>query len=295
MRKFVQTLGASLGLAALAGCSPANPVQEAAPRDAAAAQDTAETGSQAAWTEERVHGELRETNPSYNGGAAFRLEGGKVAVIQLTGSGVTNLAALSGMGLKALDARQCRIGDLSPLKGLALTELYLEETDVADLAPLRGMPLEKLYLSLTRVDNLQPLAGAPLTELNLLGTQITDLSPLRGMPLQMLWLNETPISDLSPLAGCPLVSLTLHRTLVEDLSPLAGTSLQRLHVAETPVSDLTPLRGLRLTRLVLTPERIRAGWEGVREMTSLREMGTVLEELMPPQVFFASHGLAAGQ
>jgi hypothetical protein len=68
-----------------------------------------------------------------------------------------------------------------------------------------------------------------------------------------------------------------------------------LHVAETPVSDLSPLRGLSLTRLVFTPDRIRAGSKGVREMTTLREMGTVLEELMPPQVFWARHDQAAGQ
>ena len=277
----------ALGLVIVVGCADSETNQTVPPADSSS-HDTIQATAGGAWTDERIHRELARTNPGYNNQAAFRLENGQIIALQLTGAGVTNLTAIQDMKLQALDARQCRIKDLTALQGLPLLELYLEETDVTDLTPLQGMPLQKLYLSMTPVRDLQPLAGAPIVELNLVNTQVTDLTPLRGMPLKMLWLNETPVRDIAPLAGCPLVSLTLHRTLVDDLSPLTGSSLQRLHIAETPVTDLTPLKGLRLTRLVFNPERIQTGLEVARQMTTLRQIGTVLEEVMPPQIFWAT-------
>jgi internalin A len=235
------------------------------------------------WTEELAHIALQSKNPDYNGRAAFRIEAGRVIAMQLSGSGVTDLSPLKGMGVEGLDLRETEVTDLVPLKGLPLTRLYLEQTRVTDLRPLAGMQLVELYLGKTGVSDLESLRGMPLESLNMLGTSVRSLEPLKGMPLKLLWLNETPVTDISPLAHCPLVSLTLHRTQVSDLSPLTGIkTLQRLHVGETSVTDLRPIAGLRLSRLIFTHDRIEEGLEEVRSMKSLREIGPTFERRYPP-------------
>ena len=240
------------------------------------------------WTDELVHSALKANNPDYTGKAAFRIDGGKVIGMELSGTGVTDLSSLEGMGLRGLDLRGSGIEDISLLKGLPLEELYLEDTEVADLEPLRGMKLKKLYLNNTRVKDLDPLKGMPLIMLNLFGTEVEDLEPLRGMPLQYLWLNETPVSKIEPIAGCPLVSLTLHRTGVKNIGPVAKIpTLQRIHIGETPIIDLTPIEGMKLQRLIFTPDRITRGIDIVKKMYSLQEIGTTFENRMPPGQFWA--------
>jgi hypothetical protein len=51
-----------------------------------------------------------------------------------------------------------------------------------------------------------------------------------------------------------------------------------LNIAETPITDLAPLSGLRLQRITLTPARITAGIEVLRNMPSLTQIQTDINE-----------------
>lgn len=281
-----------LGLAsAWVGCRPNTPTETSSPPPDAEKKTNATVSppesKRPEWTEAALHAAIKAANPDYDGQGAFVIEDGRVVVAQLAAVAVQDLSPLKGEPIRGLDLSQSPVSDLSPIAGMPILELYLEQTRVEDIAALKGMPLMKLYLSQSGVTDLSPLAGAPLEELNLLGTRVADVSPLRGMPLRMLWLNECPVADISPLAECPLESLTLHRTQVSDLRPLAGSRLARLHIGETPVTDLTPLRNLTLTRLIFDPRRIEKGLEIVRQMPSLRELGTTFEERTSPEAFWS--------
>lgn len=237
---------------------------------------------------------LRAANPGFTGEAIVENQDG-VIVVAINAPEVHDISALAGLRIHKLDLYQCSVSDLTPLSGLPLEALALDRTKVTDLKPLSGMPLQYLSLSETDVSDLTPLAGCPLKQLNLVRTKVSDLSPLARCPLETLWLNETPVKDLSPLRNVPLVSLTIAGTPVEDLSPLKGMPLRRLHIARSQVTDLTPLRWLRLERLVFTPSRIKTGLDIVRNMPTLREIGTAFGEsdwgiedrMMPADEFWA--------
>ncbi len=235
-----------------------------------------------------LHSRIRATNPGYKSGAMIAYDQARGLVGQINLGTVTNLDGLKGMPFGALDLRGTPVSDLSPLSEMPLTMLGLEETKVTDLSPLKGMKIKKLYLNKTAVKDLEALAGMPLEELMLVDTDIEDLSPLKGAPLKMLWLNNAPVSDIKPVAGCPLISLTLEGTKVIDLSSLAGhETLERLHIGQTDVADLSPLKAVKLGRLIFNPEKITAGMEVVREMKTLKEVGTAMKGRMPPQAFWA--------
>lgn len=239
----------------------------------------------------RLHEQLFKANIDYTGKAEFRVdERGRIVAAALAGSGIADITPLKGQPLAALDAASLPVADLVPLAGMALKELYLEKSKVEDLGPLEGMPLEKLYLSETSVADLSPLKGMQLAELNLLGTAVSDLSPLAEARIEQLWLNRCPVRDITPLANHPLVSLTLEATDVADISPLAQIpTLQRLHIAETPVTDLSPVASLSLTRLIFTPGRIERGLDGVRDMSTLTEIGPSLERRLSPGEFWTEY------
>jgi internalin A len=245
------------------------------------------TAGQVVASPELVHTRLRSKNPEYQNQARFALDPSLGLVGDVSAGGVHDLSPLQGIPFRALNLKGARVSDLTPLKGMPLVLLGLEDTDVADLGPLAGMKLEKLYLSNTAVADLRPLSGMPLKELMLVETGVKDLRPLRGAPIQLLWLNEAPVSDVSPLSQCPLISITLEGTGVSDLRPLAGMAgLQRLHIGRTGVRDLSPLRGLKLSRLIFSPAKIESGLDVVRGMKTLTELGTMLENRMPPQQFW---------
>lgn len=245
------------------------------------------TAGQVAANPELVHKRLRSKNPEYKNQGRFALDSVIGLVGDLSASGVHDLSPLEGIPFRALDLKGTRVSDLAPLKGMPLILLGLENTDVTDLSPLVGMKIRKLYLSNTPVSDLRALSAMPLEELMLVETGVKDLRPLRRTPIQTLWLNGAPVSDISPLAHSPLISLTLEGTGVSDLRPLAKIpSLQRLHVGRTDVRDLTPLRGLKLNRLIFSPAKIASGLELVREMKTLTEIGTTLENRMPPKQFW---------
>jgi Leucine-rich repeat (LRR) protein len=156
------------------------------------------------------------------------------------------------------------------------------------------MRLAELSLNDTPVFDLSPLRGMPLVELRLVNTKVRDVSPLRGAPIQNLWLNNTPASDLGPLAGAPLVSLTIEGTQVRDLAFVESLpSLERLNLAGSQVDDLSPVAGLRLSRLVFTPSRITKGLDAARTLPVCREMGPSLEQMSPPQTFWAAYDSGA--
>jgi Leucine-rich repeat (LRR) protein len=203
------------------------------------------------WTRERVQQVLKSYNAGYAGDAVFRIEDGRVTVLQLAGTAVTDITPLHDMGIELLDLRGLPVTDISALRGLPLTELYLEETEIIDLSALSGMNLGKLYLSDTKV------------------------------------IDDTRVADIAPIAECPLLSLTLHRTNVEDISPLASNRLQRLHIGETMVTDLSPLEHVPLTRLIFTPARIKNGVDIIRGKGSIRELGTTFENRMDPFRFWS--------
>jgi internalin A len=234
----------------------------------------------------RLNQAVRARNRDYSGQGRFAHRGGQVVVADLSRTGVSDLSPLVGLPLEALDISGNPVSDLRPLKGMGLRKLGLEGTGVADLSPLAGMHLEELYANGAPVRDLTPLAGMPLRMLNLYGTGVSDLAPLAGAPLKSLWLNGTGVRDVSPLARCPLVSLTLERTPVADLSPLAVCKLERLHVGMSAVTDLTPLAAMPLQRLIFTPQKISRGLDAVRNMASIRELGTTLEGRMPPEAFW---------
>jgi Leucine-rich repeat (LRR) protein len=116
---------------------------------------------------------------------------------------------------------------------------------------------------------------------------VTDISAVRDMPLNTLWLTDTQVGDLQALEGMHLESLDVHGTPISDLTPLRGMlSLRRLDIAESQVTDLTPLAGLRLERLVFTPERIEKGIDVVREMPTLKAIGTSFESVKAAAQFW---------
>ena len=161
----------------------------------------------------------------------------KTSILDLSGTGVTDLAPLQGLSsLQTLNLSNTGVTDLAPLQGLSsLQTLNLSNTGVTDLAPLQGLSsLQRLDLSDTGVTDLAPLQGlSSLQSLNLTGTKVTDLVPLQGLSsLQTLNLSNTGVTDLVPLQGLSsLQTLNLIGTKVTDLAPLQGlSSLQRLNL-----------------------------------------------------------------
>jgi len=213
--------------------------------------------------------------------AEFVMQGNDIREASLYQSGIRSIAPLKGLPLIALDLGMTQVADLAPLSGMPLQRLDLENTPVADISLLRGMPLSVLKLQNTKVTDFSPLAGLPLTQLNLLGLPFSDahLPLLQQAPLQTIWLAGTLVTDLATLPVTGLESLDIARTKVSSLAPLAGaTRLKRLNISETPVTDLTPLAGLRLQRITLSPASISAGMDALRNMPSLTQIQTDINE-----------------
>ncbi|MBX3437003.1 MAG: hypothetical protein KF861_05900 [Planctomycetaceae bacterium] len=220
-------------------------------------------------------------------------EPGVITIAQLRDRlGIGDAGQIQKVGgqIVAIDLRGTGVKDISALAGLPLRELYLESNPLSDITALKGMPLDKLYLDDTQVADLTPLAGMKLTELNLSRTPVADLTPLKEVEFGTLWIPETKVSDLSPLAGKAFISLDVRATPVGDLSPLAGNAaLRRLHIGETHVEDVSPLAGLTLERLILSPDRIRAGMDVLRTMASLKGLDTEFDgvsQVKTPEEFW---------
>lgn len=267
-------VGFLLLCAGLCGCS-----EESAVPDLAEVARRAEASASS--TMKMTPEELRKQLNCFQ--AEFRVLGNDIVEGTLYQSGVRNIKPLAGLPLRALDLGMTQVDDLSPLTGMKLQRLDLENTPVAQLAVLQGMPLQILKMQKTRVTEFSVLKGMPLKQLNVLDLPFSDadLDLIREAPLDTLWLAGTKVTDLSTFSVKTLKSLDIERTKVSSLNFVAGCPLlQRLNIAETAVSDLTPLKGLKLQRITLTPDRIQSGMEVLRDMKSLTQIQTSMNEPM---------------
>jgi serine/threonine protein kinase/Leucine-rich repeat (LRR) protein len=204
---------------------------------------------------------------------------------------VRTLAPLKGMPLVELGCAETEVADLSPLKGMKLQVLGAQLLAVKDLTPLRGMPLRVLDLyHTTGVTSIGPLQGMPLEILNLQDVPVSDLSPLGGMTtLRNLLLAGNALSDLSPLTGLKLTDLTVREKQVTDLAPLKGMPLVKLEIFGTSVTDVRPLQGMPLQEIRLCPGNIAQGLNVLRDMKSLRTVGTSAEQAWPAAEFWTRY------
>ena len=224
--------------------------------------------------------------------AKFLVEGNDVVEANLFRSGLRSVEPLKGLPLRALDLGFTYVSDLSPLAGMPLEHLVLENTNVTDLAPLKGMPLKVLKIQNTRVKDFGFLEGMKLTHLNVLNLPFSDLNAVRDMPLNTLWLTGSDVRDLTALSGTQLVSLDIEHTEIISLAPLAAIStLKRLNIADTPVTDLSPLARLSLERIVMSPERIRTGFDAIRKMKSLVYIQTSVDQNQTADEFWKRYDI----
>jgi hypothetical protein len=220
---------------------------------------------------------LKNRNPGLDDSMTHRTEDGVVTELKIDGKNVTDLSPVRFLvGLKVFSCTNGPLADLSPLKSLPLTTLDLHGTLVRELAPLKGMSLTSLYLWWCgQVRDLESLRGMKLTHLDLNGCgQVQHLSPLKGMPLTGLYINDSKVRDLTPLRDMKLEFLACNNTTVSDLSALKGMPLRTLVIHGTGVADLRPLQGMPLEDIRLTPKNIMQGLDILRDMKSLKTIGT---------------------
>ena len=177
--------------------------------------------------------------------------GGKVEALDLSGRGLSDLSALSGLAdLEALGLGGNRVADLSPLSGLSgLEALDLRGSAVADLSPLASLThLRVLDLSGNAVSDLSPLAGlVAVRRLDLSGNRVSDLRPLSELrSLEVLLLDGNLVADIAPLWGLTeLAHLGLGNNRVADAALLRGMrSLRRLDLSGNPLRDVPALGGM---------------------------------------------------
>ena len=246
------------------------------------------------------------------------LKGMPLTEFSCYGTRVTDLSPLTGMNLRVLNCDSIRASDLSPLKGMPLETLVLSRK-AEDLTALAGMnTLENLVFEGTTISDLSPLRGMKLTTLNMYASPVSDLSPLEGMKLRYLHCGSTKVSDLAPLDGMPLTHLNCAGTKVNDASLaqiknckdlilliLSDTqvgdgglvhlkghkTLRRLDLLRTKVSDLSPLLDMPLEEIRLTPKNLTTpGLETLRNMKSLKTIGTDWNKAWPAAEFWARYG-----
>ncbi len=251
---------------------------------------------------EAVAKKLMELNPGFDGKVTGwegkgtpKIEKGVVTEIGFSTDNTTDISPVRALGgLKDLDLPGSSPGkgklvDLSPLEGMKLRIVLCAFTQVSDLSPLRKMKLTRLGLSNTQVSSLSPLEGMPLTHLDCGYTQVSDLSPLQGMPLTFLNCSSGKVSDLSPIRGMKLTTLFCGNTPISDLSPVEGMPLATLSCFNTQVSDLSPLQGMNVNQIFFTPKNITKGLDVVRQMKSLKAVGTISGTTFPPDEFWKKY------
>lgn len=226
--------------------------------------------------------------------AQFRMQGSEIIECSLFQTGVKDVSALRDLPLIALDLGMTKVTDLSPLQGMPLERLDLESTPVDDISALAGMPLEVLKMQQTRVADFRVLKGMPLQQLNLLDLPFTneDLREISDAPIRSLWLAGTKVTSINLLQLTDLESLDIERTGVSDIALLASSPrLLRLNIAETKISDVSPLKSLQLQRITLTPQKITAGMDVLRNMQSLQEIRTSMAEPQTAAEFWKRYDL----
>jgi Leucine-rich repeat (LRR) protein len=208
-------------------------------------------------------------------------EGPPVSHLNLSGLGLADISALSGMRIESLDIANNRITDLGPLTGLRLQILTCSGNRIADISALRGMPLLRLEARANAIADLSPLAGTRLEHADLSSNRIVDLSPIASPSLRRLAVADNPVSDLRPLSACvQLQFLDLNRTRVADLSALPCEVLVRLDLADCPLSDVSPLAASRVSSLDLSRTAVTDLRDLPRGMIRLLNLsGTQLADL----------------
>ncbi len=164
------------------------------------------------------------------------------------------------------------------IEGGVVTEFRIVTDKVTDIAPIR-------------------VFGA-LRVLNCHGTwtgksngQLADLTALKGLNLGGLSLECTQVSDtsLAHLKDCKsLTRLALNGTKVSDagLAYFKGMPLKLLWIQGTGITDLTPLQGMPLEDIRLTPKNITKGLDMLRDMKSLKTIGTNWDHTWPAAEFW---------
>ena len=150
-------------------------------------------------------------------------------------------------GLKEIDLRQSKIGDLEWLESVSwLQKLSIGGSDVLDFTPLASMTnLKSLDLHQTKLKDLSVISSLTnLEELKLSSVQIEDISPLSSLTnLKKLSLGDMPVKDISSLASLKnLEELILNGTRISDFSTAGELpALKLLGIAETEIDDLSVL------------------------------------------------------
>jgi len=150
----------------------------------------------------------------------------KVALINLTGNQIVNLAPLAGLPrLQSLDLSKNRIKSITPLA-----------TNTA---------LQYLDLSFNQLKKLQPVAGLTnLATLLVSHNSLTDASPAFNLPkLHSLHFDGNRVSRLNGLANLRRLDLlSASGNRISNLEPLGGlTDLRLLIIEDNRLRDLQPL------------------------------------------------------
>ncbi len=119
------------------------------------------------------------------------------------------------------------------------------------------------------------LRSLPISTLKLSLTEVKDLSPLAGMQLKTLFIDRTEVVDLLPVKDLPLKNINMsHCQKIVSIAPLKGLSLHYLNIADTGIQDLSVLEGMPLRGFTFSPEKITNGLEIIKNMTTLKSIGT---------------------
>jgi hypothetical protein len=205
-----------------------------------------------------------------------KIEDGGVTEFSIWTDEVTDIAPIRVFNaLKSLQLHGMYVGkpqgvlaDLTPLKEMnmaGLRHLDLDSTRVTD-AGLACFENCKDLLAL-RLDNMKLLTDAGLTHFK-------DCKRLKFLSLA-----RTNVRDVGLIhfKGCKdLTQVSLLGTNANDagLAHLKDSPLKALWIYETGITDLTPLQGMPLEHIGLTPTNITRGLEILREMKSLKTVGT---------------------
>jgi Leucine-rich repeat (LRR) protein len=133
--------------------------------------------------------------------------------------------------LLELNVSGTRISNLHPLMGLGLTRLDLSGCPITDIDPLAScLDLERVDLSNTEIASVRALHGLKrLRSLDITGTAVRDLGPAGALPsLRYLGAKESRIENIAALAP--------------------GSLLQGIDISSTPVRKLDPLRDAKECR-----------------------------------------------
>ncbi|MCY3020370.1 MAG: protein kinase [Planctomycetota bacterium] len=192
-------------------------------------------------------------------------------LLDISKSSLSDLSALAGMKLAALNLDASKVTDLSPLKGMPLATLNCANLKLKDLEALRGLKLRKLECQNNEIKSLEPLKGMPLAWLTCTTNKLATLEPLRGMSLTRLECNGNQVKSLEPLKGLPLTWLNCSSCGLTSLDPLRGMGLARLECQDNPIASLEPLSGMPVSSLNICRTKV-AGLAGLRELPALKSV-----------------------